>query len=61
LYAYRLARDLGYANVDRMLDEMDAGHLTEWVAFETIRAEDERRAELQAKAEARTANHKRRG
>lgn len=31
--AYRLAHELGYANVDAMLEEMSTTHIREWVAF----------------------------
>lgn len=52
LYAYRLALELGYANVDVMLGEMDAHHLTEWMAVGVVDEEERRRDELARKARA---------
>lgn len=44
-----------------MLEDMDAGQITEWQAFDRIQAEAEQRAQLAAKAENGVKNHKRRG
>lgn len=52
---------LKYANVDLMLDEMDGGQIQEWLAYEKIEAEADKRAELAAKAQVGVKNHKRRG
>lgn len=61
VFAYRLAQELGYANVDQMLDEMDAGQIAEWQAFDRIQGEANKRAELASKAEAGVRNYRRKG
>ena len=61
MFAYRLAKELGYANVDVMLEEMDAGQVAEWMAFGKLEEEAMRKAELQAKAESNVKSYKRRG
>lgn len=46
LFAYRLARDLGIPNVDRMLRDLSSRQLAEWMAFyhlEHQALEEERR------------------
>lgn len=40
---------------------MEAPQLAEWAALGKIEEEEERRAELAAKADSRVQNHKRRG
>lgn len=47
--------------MDVMLEEMDAHHMAEWLAFLKIEADEQRKAELAAKAEAGVKNHRRRG
>lgn len=47
-------------NVDLMLDEMDAPHLAEWMAFFQVKEEERKRAELAAKAEAGLQDYRRR-
>lgn len=42
-----------------MLDEMDAGQVAEWRAFNRIEAEEYKRNELASRAEAGLRNHKR--
>lgn len=44
-----------------MLDEMDAGQLAEWMAFDEIKRDAERKAELEAKAQQGVRNHRRGG
>lgn len=43
-----------------MLDEMDAGQIAEWQAFDRLQEEAHKRAELAAKAEAGLQHQKRR-
>lgn len=50
-----LARDLGCPNVNAMLAQMGSTQLAEWAAFYAIEAEDERRANLQAIANAKVS------
>jgi mannose/cellobiose epimerase-like protein (N-acyl-D-glucosamine 2-epimerase family) len=61
LFAYRLAEKLGWVNVDDMLDEIEPGHLLEWLALQRITAEEEKRAELAARATSGVQGHRRRG
>lgn len=44
-----------------MLDEMDAGQIEEWMAFNRLEEEAQRKAELTAKAESNVKSYKRRG
>lgn len=44
-----------------MLEEMDAGQLAEWQAFDKLQDEADKKAQLAAKAEAGLRNHKRKG
>lgn len=43
-----------------MLDEMDAGQIAEWQAFERLQEEANKRADLAAKAQQGVKNPKRR-
>lgn len=51
LYALRLARTLGYANVDVMLSEMGVSHLREQMALDQIDHEERLRADAAARVE----------
>lgn len=33
LFHYRLAKELGWSNVDAMLDSMEPRHVSEWLAY----------------------------
>ena len=44
-----------------MLDQMDAIHLVEWMAFDKIEEENYKRSELAARAESGMRNHRRGG
>jgi hypothetical protein len=52
-FAFLLARDIGAHNVNAMLASMSSTELAEWGAFYQIEAEDEKRAYLQARADAK--------
>lgn len=41
MFAYRLARDLGVPNVDKLLDELSMSQLREWLAFYRFEAESQ--------------------
>lgn len=59
LFAYGLAKELKYANVDAMLEEMDADQIVQWTAFFKIQDKEHKRAALAAKAEAGVENQRR--
>jgi hypothetical protein len=61
LFAYRIAENLHYANVDVMLGEMEPHHLLEWAALQKINKEDRLQAEAAARATAGVENYRRRG
>lgn len=44
-----------------MLEEMDAGQLAEWQAFDRLQAEEYKHAELESRAMAGLQSHKRGG
>ena len=44
-----------------MLEEMDAVHITEWLAFDKIQHDEQTRARLAVKAEAGIDSYNRRG
>lgn len=44
-----------------MLEEMDSGQIAEWMAFERLEQEAQKKAELAAKAESNVNNYRRRG
>jgi hypothetical protein len=44
-----------------MLDEMDGGQLAEWLAFDELQEEAEKKSSLASKAEAGLRSYKRRG
>jgi hypothetical protein len=53
MFAYTLAKELGYANVDVMLASITSKQFSEWLAFYKIQLQEAEQARLRAKAEAR--------
>lgn len=51
----KLAFELGYASVDKMLDEITSKDLTEWMAHFSLEAEDRERRERASRVEARAS------
>lgn len=47
--------------MDKMLEDLGADQFVEWIAFEEIQRDAERKAELAAKAEQGVRNHRRGG
>ena len=59
IYSYRLAKELGVPNVDAMLDDMGADQFVEWLAFDEIQRDAERKATEAARAEQGVRSHRR--
>lgn len=55
---YRLAEDLGIWDVQRLEREMEMPQFQEWIAYRSIKAEKEREARMEARAESNRRNAK---
>lgn len=55
---YRLAEDLGIWDVQRLEREMEMPQFQEWIAYRSIKADEEREARMEARAESNRRNAK---